>query len=712
MMIPANETSLSGLGWKNGSLDTCSYNEWSPAGNLSQPVNLTILSDEIAAIQFLVQGNGASYQNFDARFALVRTVLSSNYNSGSIRCAYPISGSYGYLTRVLFYMLLIFALLYRRHTWVAVAALGTAMTYSATTAVHALALLTQYGWTNGRANVQSAKEFGDVDLYGTIPILLTASVVFTPILNWSKNVRRDKAQIVVVLWGILCFVPLIPAVVYNSSTKDHIALHAWTPNFIPALMLCPRTAAETNPICVMPMNITLESYKACQCFDFCGLLAPAAPMRSGSLSAVLPRKIVFDAFYNKAYTEYEYWSNAFSTIVVCYGGIGLMHSYFTLREMRNLIFRVVCTPFKDSKVIWNLSRNKANVSKLTDCTRRNSNIGSRRVRFIFAKSLATSYYLLGVLVAIFCPLIFVAVIFNMEAVLMNQFTYSEKSNAVGAWSTWVGVAFILLVVVVLRYQERWEAFLLRSGKRVLLLLGFDGLTQPGSEKEKDRPESGFSFAQFGSHILRCSIGGAYSSVKLAGLEFGDWIKAPEPHSPICSCEGCTSHRKLTRDVPTVRDHADNCPCNDCESFRRETRNASKKHNSICGCLHCQSARDQIQYERRDTDRHGCSNCARKYAELNKAEPIPAGYRTLGMRILRSFDRHLLDLLEKADNTFAMVPLTPVQRVDTTTRFESDIEAIVPHAPLQRVNTTTSADSIRTSDSSPASSIDSHEPGLA
>jgi hypothetical protein len=720
-MVPANESLLSRLKFRNGSLDSGSYiwNEWSRAENSSHPVNLTILSDQYAALQFLAQDRDKQDQNYGAKLALVRTVLSTNYNSGSVLCVYPISGSYDFLPRILFYMLLLFALLYRRHTWVAVAALGTAMTYSATTAVHAFALLTQYGWTNGNvlSNIQSAKEFGDFDLFGTLPVLLAASIMFAPILHWSKNVRRDKAQIVMVLWGMLCFAALVPVTIYGLRAYDQNTLHGWSPNAIPALMLCPRSVAESNLACVMPMKPTLENYTACQCFDFCGLLAPPAPMRSGPLSAWLPKQIYYEAAVDKVYLKFFNYSGLFSIFIVCYGALGLMHSYFSLREMRNLMLRVLSTPLRDYILIWNLGRRKASMSRVVGWNRKDFDASSHEALFVFAKSVAAFYYVLGMLVAIFCPLTSVAVIFNIEIVLMNQFSYSEGNDAVGAWGPWVGTAFISLVAVILQYQDRWEAFLLRSGERLLSILGFDGLTRTGASQQKDPPAAGFSFTQFGSHILRCSIGGAYSSVKLTWIEFGDWIKAPLVHSPVCSCEGCILYRNLVRDALTIRDDADSCSCHDCGLFREKIGSASRKHGSICGCRLCQSLRDQTQSERRDTNQHSCSNCARKYEDLNTAEPIPAGYRTLGMRILRSFDRRLLDMLEEADATAAMVPLASMQRADSTTSISLDpIQRVdtttaIPLVPLQRADTTASLDSIRSSNSSRGSSIDSQEPRM-
>lgn len=64
-----------------------------------------------------------------------------NIFSYTVLCTYPISGQYGFPNRLLFYLLMIFALVVRKHSWLAAAALGTAMTYAASAAVHAFALL-------------------------------------------------------------------------------------------------------------------------------------------------------------------------------------------------------------------------------------------------------------------------------------------------------------------------------------------------------------------------------------------------------------------------------------------------------------------------------------------------------------------------------------------------------------------------------------------
>jgi hypothetical protein len=104
---------------------------------------------------------------------------------------------------------------------------GTGMTYSATTTVHALALFTQFGWTDSPRNIETSKAHGDFDLFGTFPVLLAAAIMFPPILDWSTNVRRDKAHIIMILWGMLCFATLVPVTVYSMSNSAGNQIHLW-----------------------------------------------------------------------------------------------------------------------------------------------------------------------------------------------------------------------------------------------------------------------------------------------------------------------------------------------------------------------------------------------------------------------------------------------------------------------------------------------------
>ena len=61
-------------------------------------------------------------------------------DQAKVTCVYPISGQYGLMARVLYYSLLIFAVLARRQVWLVAGALGTALTFSGSAAIHAIVL--------------------------------------------------------------------------------------------------------------------------------------------------------------------------------------------------------------------------------------------------------------------------------------------------------------------------------------------------------------------------------------------------------------------------------------------------------------------------------------------------------------------------------------------------------------------------------------------
>lgn len=105
-------------------------------------------------LQFSSWNNTLGAPNYTyLRYSNERTHLSSeaaatldyyfrpNTFSYPIPCTYAISGQYGFLNRLLFYLLMIVALIARKHQWLTAAALGTTMTYAATAAVHAFNLL-------------------------------------------------------------------------------------------------------------------------------------------------------------------------------------------------------------------------------------------------------------------------------------------------------------------------------------------------------------------------------------------------------------------------------------------------------------------------------------------------------------------------------------------------------------------------------------------
>ena len=52
-------------------------------------------------------------------------------------------------------------------------------------------------------------DLGDMDLQAIFPILAASSIMLTPILNWSTQIRKH-ARAIAVCWGLLIFTAFVP----------------------------------------------------------------------------------------------------------------------------------------------------------------------------------------------------------------------------------------------------------------------------------------------------------------------------------------------------------------------------------------------------------------------------------------------------------------------------------------------------------------------
>ena len=241
-LIPwINDTVLGQVGWRNGSLLAQSNSgnppTDGPIGAAAYPnnfsnelLNLTIQPDNLIGLTFFVNHSSVAYN-----FPVAQLLFDQEYYGVPVTCIYPLSGQYDTLSRALFYLLLIISLLFRHHNWLATAALGVAMTYAATSALHMFILLGMYRFgvispENGRT---SARAFGDPDVYGIYPVLSAAAIMITPILNWSSSFRRSQAKAIVVYWSLFVFAALIPAWLYFNSVVQ------WFPDAQSSVALCP-----------------------------------------------------------------------------------------------------------------------------------------------------------------------------------------------------------------------------------------------------------------------------------------------------------------------------------------------------------------------------------------------------------------------------------------------------------------------------------------
>ena len=186
-------------------------------------------------------------------------------------CVYAISGQYGFLPRLLYYVLLIFCLFLRRHLWLSTAALGAAMTYAATASVHAFALLLRFkyelpSFTNLDWISLPPDKLGDLDLQAIFPILVAGSIMLTPILSFSTTVRKHQAHYVVIFWGILIFCAMVPTfVIVIKTVTPSIALSQ-----VSTCTLDPALGCTYDNLMNNYGGQSLNLYKECNCNDTCG----------------------------------------------------------------------------------------------------------------------------------------------------------------------------------------------------------------------------------------------------------------------------------------------------------------------------------------------------------------------------------------------------------------------------------------------------------
>lgn len=123
------------------------------------------------------------------------TTAAPYYNATTDRkqvvCVYQLSGQYGMLPRFLYYALIIFALFSKR-PWLVGGALASALTYSGTTAVHAILLA-----------AISKNSLFDIDAVGAFAICSAGSLAVMPILEFSSTLRNSQFRPIFGFYGTL-----------------------------------------------------------------------------------------------------------------------------------------------------------------------------------------------------------------------------------------------------------------------------------------------------------------------------------------------------------------------------------------------------------------------------------------------------------------------------------------------------------------------------
>jgi hypothetical protein len=680
---PANETILGLIkgDWQNGSLFPQTQSQFDTAYlglDRQSNVNLTIYPNNIAGITFPVEGIDITWT-----FTLAQSIFDpANYRIG-VYCMYPLSGQYDMLPRGLFYLLLIFSLLFRRHNWLATAALGTAMTYAAVSAVHMLALVTNFDFGTPESdlpngwNMNSSKGYGDVDVYGIYPILSAAAIMLTPILNWSVSVRANEAQMVVVYWGALVFAALVPAWLYNNYIRE------WWINFPASFVVCPYSAAETHPDCNPNMNITSESFIYCQCADFCGLLGPSTPMRKyANMVPMLERSISQLANSSRPLQNLYKFDEFVLAIIVGQGILGLIESQFTQAEVRNLVFRVLYAEPRDFIILlFEGERQEKLLKKLgmQNASKKPKTSLRWRLQFQFARLVAAAFFVFAMFFAVLALAVFVTNVITQE-IYLAFWPVSERSDAVGAWSIWVSAAFVLIAAVIVRYHASWMKSLVVLFQAFWRLVAWAGnerhvrfqSNDPEPETIRHRVKAFFSEVAIPFVHAWYSTRRAFWTMSYTMRTFAEWFNDPIELSkqtrkkaeqiannvrklsfPDCKCRMCRRHRESG-------DAED-------EALEKHRQNSSIGERLVGGIQKMYTVKRASRTKGEDTEGEG--------TDCEEMKPIP----DYGLPQVKATSTISLPLVKEENS-----PTSPVQSHQSYARQNSDTSHTftVPRKPLR------------------------------
>ncbi|KAI5836805.1 hypothetical protein DFP73DRAFT_570514 [Morchella snyderi] len=123
-------------------------------------------------------------------------------------CTYPISGSYGYIPRILLYILLWVGTVFFNTDWLVGATFGTAMFYSSVTSVHLVV-------------IASTNYFGywDPDSVPSFNVLSASLLAACLLLKWSPSFREamKATRITVFAWIVIMATGLTAGIRYDST---------------------------------------------------------------------------------------------------------------------------------------------------------------------------------------------------------------------------------------------------------------------------------------------------------------------------------------------------------------------------------------------------------------------------------------------------------------------------------------------------------------
>lgn len=348
--------------------------------------------------------------------------------------------------RFLYYGLLIFSLVVRRYIWLSSAALGTAMTYGAISAVHAFLLMARF-------------DFSDFDLAATYPVLAAGCFILTPILSFSTTVHDNEARPIVICWGILLFTaliaPLATALKYWGTTRSQIIRRL--PIRLATCVLDASKGCTEQALHTVHDGIhnvfSSNFYQKCQCFDTCGTASlETAPFRKGTgMQAWLIDDSTQTIMSSSRFAVAVYFVLSALFVSLAQGLLSILAFKSTQKEVRNWVYRKLTSSQVRGRACGNLEEE-------------NTRPPLPKARFM-AKIIAAGLYLMSASIAILSPAAFITSVVVNE-LYIHQFSTSESEGAVGQWGPWVGAGLVLTTAIIQKYKHAWIRSAIAIGRRL------------------------------------------------------------------------------------------------------------------------------------------------------------------------------------------------------------------------------------------------------
>jgi hypothetical protein len=340
-----------------------------------------------------------------------------------INCVYAISGTYGLLPRLLYYVTLVFAIFGRHSEWLVIGALVSALTYAGSAAIHSMAL------------VNSKSGVFDLDIIATWAILSTGALAYIGIIHWSSTLRDSKARHVMICWGVLIGIALIfgRTELFDTPMSD------------------PEPACYSSEGMFLQERVQLidPRFKCTyRCFNI------SKPMRQNSEIMAIPHRILQDSRY-KTFTYVLVGPIQFAA----YAAMSLdTQAHTPSRGCMRLVMSYMIHPGQKeefTKTVYNASMEHwfGGYFALFAYT--------RRMRWSYKKCLLcfllAPWIIMGLAIDILClPLMIVNIVFNELTLLQGGLPTNEANYAIGQWGAVVNSLLVVIAACINKGEEIWE----------------------------------------------------------------------------------------------------------------------------------------------------------------------------------------------------------------------------------------------------------------